>query len=284
MSETDSPFVVSPDWLQERLGTPGLSIVDGSWYLPAQGRDAKAEHDAGHIPGAVFFDHDEVVEPEAGLPHALPSPRHFAQFAGSMGISQDDTIVVYDGPGFFSAPRVWWMFRVMGAAKVYLLDGGFDGWKAEGRPVTAEPTKTAPCLFETDFDAGRVASLDDMRRIAASGQAQIADARPPGRFSGEDPEPRPGMRSGHMPGARNVPALALSQNGHLLPKAELRRAFEEVGIDLDRPVVTSCGSGITAAVLTLALETLGHTDNRLYDGSWAEWGSRSDTQVVTGKD
>jgi thiosulfate/3-mercaptopyruvate sulfurtransferase len=279
-----SPFVVTPDWLQERLGEPGMVVIDGSWYLPQQGRDARGEYDAGHIPGAIFFDHDEVVEPGVALPHALPSPRHFAQFAGSMGIRRDDTIVVYDGPGFFSAPRVWWMFRVMGADKVYLLDGGLDGWKAEARPLTTEQTQTAGCLFEVDFDAGRVAKLDDMRRIVETGEAQIADARAPGRFAGTDPEPRPGMRSGHMPGARNVPFLDLIDGGHLRPPEELKRVLANAGIDLDRPVVTSCGSGVTAAVITLALETVGHTDNRLYDGSWSEWGGLPDTPVVTGKD
>lgn len=279
-----SPFVVSADWLQERLGAPGHSIVDASWYLPAQGRDARAEYDAGHIPGAIFFDHDEVVEPGVALPHALPSPRHFAQYAGSMGVSSRDTIVVYDGPGFFSSPRVWWMFHIMGAEKVYLLDGGLDGWKAAGRPLTDQPTQTAGCLFEVDFDARRVASLEDMRRIVETGEAQIADARAPGRFAGTEPEPRPGMRSGHMPGAKNLPFLNLIDNGHLRPPEELRRVFEEAGIDLDRPVVTSCGSGVTAAVITLALETLGHTDNKLYDGSWSEWGGLQDTPVVTGKE
>jgi thiosulfate/3-mercaptopyruvate sulfurtransferase len=282
MTGTDNPFIVSPDWLQERLGEPGLVVIDGSWYLPQQGRDARAEHDAGHIPGAIFFDHDEVVEPGADLPHTLPTPRHFAQYAGSMGIRRDDTIVVYDGPGFFSAPRVWWMFRVMGAEKVYLLDGGFDGWKAAGRPQSTQPTRMAGCLFEVDFDAGRLASLDDMRRIVETGEAQIADARPAGRFTGADPEPRPGMRSGHMPGARNLPFLRLLKDGHLLPADELKRAFAEAGIDLEKPVVTSCGSGVTAAVITLALESVGHTDNRLYDGSWSQWGGLKDTPVVTG--
>lgn len=275
------PFVVSADWLEKRLGEPGLIVIDGSWYLPAQGRDARAEFDAGHIPGAIFFDHDEVVEPGVDLPHALPGPRHFAQYAGSMGISSRDTIVVYDGPGFFSAPRVWWMFHIMGAENVYLLDGGLDGWKEEGRPLTDQPTKTAGCLFEVDYDNKRVASLEDMRRIVETGEAQIADARPPGRFSGADPEPRPGMRSGHMPGARNLPFLKLIDNGHLRPPEELKRVFAEAGIDLDKPVVTSCGSGVTAAVITLALETVGHTDNRLYDGSWSEWGGLQDTPVAT---
>lgn len=279
-----SPFVVSADWLQERLGEPGLSIVDGSWYLPAQGRDGRAEYEAAHIPGAVFFDHDKVVAPDSPLPHTLPSPGLFAQFASSMGIDEKDTIVVYDGPGFFSAPRVWWMLRLMGASEVYVLDGGFDRWKAQGRPVTAETTKIAPGFFEVDCDSSRVVSFDEMQRIVVEGTAQIADARPAGRFTAAEPEPRPGMRGGHMPGARNVPAASLSRDGSLLPVEELRAVLEAAGLDLSKPVVTSCGSGVTAAVVSLALASVGHTDNRLYDGSWSEWGARADTPVVTGDD
>jgi len=283
MSQT-SPFVVSADWLMERLGKPGLSIIDGSWYLPTQHRDARAEYQAAHIPGAVFFDQDAVVSPDSPLPHTLPSPGLFAQFASSMGVDEKDTIVVYDGPGFFSAPRVWWMFRLMGAKDVYVLDGGFDRWKAEGRPVTAETTKIASCFFEVDCDPSRVVSFEEMRRIVDGKTAQIADARPAGRFAGTDPEPRPGVRGGHMPGARNVPATSLSRDGSLLPVPELRAALEAAGLDLTKPVVTSCGSGVTAAVVSLALESVGHPQHRLYDGSWSEWGGRSDTPVVTGDD
>lgn len=282
MTET-SRFVVSADWLQERLGKPGISIVDASWYLPQQNRDASAEYEAGHIPGALFLDQDAVVDPASELPHALPSAGEFERHVSPMGITHHDTIVVYDGPGMFSAPRAWWLFRVMGADEVYVLDGGLDRWKAEGRPVTDEPTKAAPAVFKAERDEARVAWLDDMRGIVESGAAQIADARPGGRFTGKDPEPRAGMRGGHMPGARSVPAASLSRDGSLLPLDELRRTFEQAGVDLDRPVVTSCGSGVTAAVVTLALQSLGHTDNRLYDGSWSEWGARQDTPVVTGE-
>lgn len=282
MAET-SPFVVDADWLQSRLGTPGISIVDASWYLPGAGRNARVEYDRAHIPGAIFFDQDAVVEPESTLPHTLPRPEIFARHAGSMGISADDTIVVYDGPGLFSAPRVWWMFRVMGVYQVYILDGGIDRWKREGRPVTDEQTKVAPCYFHVHFDARRVASLSEMRNIVAAGGRQIADARPAGRFAGTDPEPRPGVRSGHMPGARSVPATALARDGSLLPLPELRAVLEGAGIDLAAPVVTSCGSGVTAAVVTLALESIGHVDNQLYDGSWTEWGGLRDTPVETGK-
>lgn len=279
-----SPFVVDAEWLAQRLGKPGLSIVDASWYLPAQKRDARAEYDAAHIPGAVFFDQDLVVDPDSLLPHTLPDPKLFAQFAGSMGISADDTIVVYDGPGFFSAPRVWWMFRVMGVNEVFVLNGGIDRWKADGRKVTAEATKVAPNVFHADFDAAKVVSLAEMRRIVDARSAQIADARSPGRFAAVDPEPRPGVRGGHMPGARNVPVASLSRNGELLPLPELRKVLEDSGLDLSNPVVTSCGSGVTAAVISLALQSVGHQDNRLYDGSWTEWGGLMDTPVVTGKD
>ena len=282
MPET-SPFIVDADWLEQRLGTPGLSIVDASWYLPAQKRNAKDEYDAAHIPGAIFFDQDVVVDPDSPLPHTLPRPEIFAQHVGSMGISADDTIVVYDGPGMFSAPRVWWMFRVMGVFQVYVLDGGFDRWKTEGRPVTSERTKIAPCVFYASFDKERVAGLAEMRGIVETGKSQIADARPAGRFQGIDPEPRPGVRSGHMPGAKSVPALTLSENGKLLPVNRLKEVLEDAGIDLSKPVVTSCGSGITAAAITLALESVGHTDNKLYDGSWTEWGGQGDTPVETGK-
>ncbi len=278
----NSPFLVTADWLEAHLDDPGLSLVDASWYLPAQNRNAKAEYEAAHIPRAVFFDHDAVVAPHSSLPHSLPDAGTFARHAGSMGIAVDDTIVVYDGPGVFSAPRVWWMFRVMGASKVQILDGGFDRWKREGRPVTEEPTRIAPDLFDAALDRSRVASLDDMRSFLKTGESQIADARPHGRFTGDEPEPRAGMRGGHMPGARSLPAATLSRNGSLLAPDELRARFEAAGIDLQRPVVTSCGSGVTAAVITLALETLGHSENRLYDGSWSEWGSRADTPVETG--
>lgn len=278
----DSPFTVDAEWLQQRLGEPGLTVIDASWYLPDQKRDARTEYEAAHIPGAVFFDHDAVSDPNSDLPHTLSSPQHFARFVGTLGISADDTIVIYDGPGFFSAPRAWWMFRIMGVYQVYVLDGGFDNWKAEGRPVTSEVTRIAPCIFHAEFDEKQVVGLAEMRRVVETRESQIADARGPGRFTGASPEPRAGIRSGHMPGARNVPYSTLLRDGELLPAPELRKLFEDAGIDLNRPVVTSCGSGVTAAVLILALETLGHSDNRLYDGSWTEWGGLTDTPVETG--
>lgn len=276
-----SPFV-SADWLQERLGQPGLSIVDAAWYLPAQGRDARAEYDRGHIPGAVFFDHDSVVDPASALPHTLPPPETFARIAGAMGIAETDTIVVYDGPGLFSAPRARWMFRTMGAKDVFILEGGLDSWKREGRPLTDEVTKIAPNVFHASFNQERVVTLDEMKDIVTNGLAQVADARSAGRFEGVDPEPRAGLRGGHMPGARSVPFTMLTVGGRLLAKDELEEALAFAGVDPGKPVVTTCGSGVSAAIISLALETLGR-DSRLYDGSWAEWGSRSDTPIVKGK-
>jgi thiosulfate/3-mercaptopyruvate sulfurtransferase len=277
-----SAFVVSPDWLQERLGQPGLNVIDGSWYLPAQNRDAKAEYDAAHIPGAVFFDHDKMSDPQSDLPHTFPKPEAFAAAIGSMGITNGDMIVVYDGPGMFTSPRVWWMLRTMGARNVFVLDGGFDNWKRENRPVTDQVTKIAPSAFVTDFDAARIATFDDMHKVVEKGTRQIADARAAGRFTGAEPEFRAGLRSGHMPGARNVPSSSLADNGYLKDIKGLKKVLDEAGVDLSRPIVTSCGSGITAAVITLALESLGHKDNVLYDGSWTEWGGAKDTPVATG--
>jgi thiosulfate/3-mercaptopyruvate sulfurtransferase len=278
-----SRFVVSRDWLSENLKTPGVRVVDASWYLPNAGRNGKAEFEAGHIPGAIFFDQDEIADQNSGLPHTLPSPQVFAHHMGAAGITPHDTIIVYDGTGYFSAPRVWWMFRIMGAENVFILDGGLDGWKAAGLPLTAEPTKIAASLFKPKFDEHAVVSFDEMLKIVNAQSTQIADARGKGRFTAQEPEPRAGMRSGHMPGARNVPVTEISKNGELKSLEELRTLFENAGIDLSKPVITSCGSGVTAAALIFALESLGHHNHRLYDGSWSEWGGRNDTPIVTGE-
>lgn len=284
MTEDKSRFVVSADWVEKQLGAPGFRVVDASWYLPAQNRNAAEEYAAGHIPGAVFFDQDVIADHSSGLPHTIPSEQVFAEAAGRFGISETDTIVVYDGPGFFSAPRVWWLFRLFGAADVYVLDGGLDAWKREGRPVTSDLSEPMPAVFQARLDASRVMTLEAMKSLVSEGKVQIADARGPGRFQGTEPEPRAGVRSGHMPGARNLPATTLSENGRFKSLSELRKTIESAGIDLAKPFVTSCGSGVTAAIITLALTSLGHTDNTLYDGSWTEWGGRSDTPVATGKD
>lgn len=278
-----SPFVVSFDWLRERLGTRGLQIVDASWYLPAHNRDPRAEFAEARIPGAVFFDQDAVVDPASALPHTLPAPADFAAAAGKLGLATDHTIVVYDGPGMLTAPRVWWMLRLYGARSVFVLDGGFDAWRAAGLPVETGPARQpAQTVFEASFNAEAVATFEAMRGFVAGKSRQIADARSPGRFTGSEAEPRAGIRSGHMPGARNVPVLSLSEQGKLKSLSRLREVFDAAGIDLGAPVVTSCGSGITAAVIVLALQSLGHGDTKLYDGSWSEWGSRSDTPVETG--
>lgn len=281
MSET-SRFVVSSDWLAGELGAPDLKIVDASFYLAAQNRNADAEYLAGHIPGAVRFDHDKVADHSTSLPHMVPSPEVFAEAVGRLGIKETDRIVIYDGPGVFSAPRGWWLFRTMGAQNVFVLDGGLDGWKAEGRELETTNPSPEPVTFDAKVRVDKIIDLQTMLGIISDGSAQIADARSAGRFAGTEPEPRAGMRSGHMPGARSLPSGTFSANGKLRTLPELRQAIEDAGIDFGKPIVTSCGSGITAAIITLALESLGHEDNALYDGSWTEWGSLEDTPIVTG--
>lgn len=278
-----SKFVVTADWVEKQLGAPEFRIIDASWYLPAQNRNGALEYAAGHIPGAVFYDQDAIADHSTGLPHSVPSPQNFAAAMEKFGISDTDTIVVYDGPGIFSAPRVWWLLRIMGAANVFVLDGGVDGWKKEGRPLETDIPEPAPGHFRTSFNDGAVTSFDEMFAFVSTGARQIADARSLGRFTGEEAEPRAGMRSGHMPGARSLSSGSFSVDGKLKSLDDLRATFVTAGIDLDAPVVTTCGSGLTAAIITLALHSLGHEDNTLYDGSWSEWGARTDTPVVTGR-
>lgn len=283
MTAAKSKFIVSPDWVQKQLDAPEFRIVDASWYLPAQNRNGAAEYAAGHIPGAIFYDQDAIADHSTGLPHSIPSPEDFAAGVEKLGISDTDTIVVYDGPGIFTAPRVWWLLRTMGAKNVFVMDGGLDGWKKEGRPLETDLPEPAPGHFRTHFNPRAVTTYDEMHGIVSSGARQIADARGAGRFTGEEAEPRAGMRSGHMPGARSMPSGIFSADGKFKDLDSLKATFADAGIDLNAPVVTTCGSGITAAIITLALHSLGHEDNTLYDGSWSEWGARSDTPVVTGR-
>jgi thiosulfate/3-mercaptopyruvate sulfurtransferase len=283
MTASDHQTTVSTDWLAAHLGAPDLRILDASWYLPAEGRDARAEYAAAHIPGARFFDIDEISDRNSALPHMAPPVEKFISRMRAMGVGDGHRVIVYDGAGLFSAARVWWLFRHFGKRDVAVLDGGLPKWRAEGHPVEDEP----PVLRDRHFTARRDASLvRDVTQVAASvklGDAQILDARSPSRFRGEEPEPRPGLRSGHIPGALNVHfRTLLNPDGTLKDPDDLRATLAAAGVNLLRPVVTSCGSGVTAAIINLALERVGHRNHALYDGSWAEWGMYPDLRVETG--
>ena len=277
-----NPYLISAAELDTSLGRPGLSVIDASWYLPAQKRFARAEFETAHVPGAVFFDQDAIVDPRSALPHALPSAADFAAAVGRLGVADTDTIVVYDGVGLFTAPRVWWMFRTFGAKDVRVLDGGFPAWREGGYDVEAGEPSPEPKPFHAALNGLAVSGLNDMRGLLRTAGRQIIDARPGERFRGDVPEPREGVRAGHMPGAFSVPFTELAENGRLKSADDLRRVFASAGVDPDAPAVTSCGSGVTAAVVNLALATLGNRDATLYDGSWTEWGSAPDTPVETG--
>jgi len=283
MADDDPKSLVSTDWLEAHLNDPDLRILDASYYLADMGRDAKAEYEAGHIPGARFFDIDEVADARSALPHMAAPTEKFTSRMRALGVGDGHQVVVYDGMGLFSAARVWWNFRLMGKTDVAVLDGGFPKWQAEGRPVEDMP----PHIRDRHITVQRHAALvKDVTQVAAAsklGDWQIVDARSPARFRGEEPEARPGLRAGHIPGSKNVHYATLLNSDSTMKRGEaLRAVFDSAGVDLGKRTITTCGSGVTAAIVMLAMHRLGSTDVSLYDGSWSEWGQFEQLQVETG--
>jgi thiosulfate/3-mercaptopyruvate sulfurtransferase len=277
-----SRIFVTPDWLDAERKKSDLVIVDGSWYLATMKRDGKAEYLASHIPGAVHFDLDEISDHSSTLPHMLPSAEVFALHMARLGISDGQRIVVYDGTGLYSAARVRWTLKAFGVSDVSILEGGFPNWCAEGFPVEAGAVVREPGHFTPKFDRSMVADLETVENALNGESAQVIDARSAARFRGEAPEPRAGVRSGHIPGSINLPYDKLVQNGKLVSPAEIKQAFDDAGFDPSKPAITSCGSGVSAVILTLALEAIGAKPGAVYDGSWAEWGTNPDKPVATG--
>ncbi len=276
--------LVSTDWLAARLDEPTVAIIDASWFMPGSGRDPAAEYAERHIPGAVFFAIDEICDHVSELPHMLSAPADFAVAARRLGVRRDSQVVVYDSHGLFSAPRVWWTFRAMGHAETLVLDGGLPKWIAEGRALESGWRTPEHGDFRARPDGALVRDLEAVRAALEFGGEQVVDARPADRFAGRAPEPRPGLRPGHMPGAKNLPwNNVLTADGGLADISKLRDAFEVAGVDLTAPIVTTCGSGVSASLLALALARIGRADAAVYDGSWSEWAARSDTPVAMGE-
>lgn len=279
----DPKTLVSTQWLAAHLKDPDLRILDASWYLPEMDRDGRAEYDQAHIPGARFFDIDEISDLRSELPHMIPPTEKFISRMRAMGVGDGHQVVVYDGAGVFSAARVWWLFRLMGKTDVAVLDGGFAKWRSEDRPIEDMP----PILRDRHITVSRQNHLvRDVTQVAAAsklGDHEIVDARSPERFRGDAPEPREGLRAGHIPGSKNVHYRSLlNEDGTMRSLPELRAAFDTAGVDLAKPIITTCGSGVTAAILFLALERLGHEQVSLYDGSWSEWGKYPDLGIEVG--
>ena len=277
------PPLVTPAWLFERLWAPDIVVLDASWYLPAAGRDPEAEYRAAHIPGAIRFDLDAMSDTQSPLPHMLPRPEVFASRMRALGVGDGQQVVVYDGMGLFSAPRVWWMLKTFGMRDALVLDGGLPAWVAAGYPTEeGEGQPRERRHFTARLDHGAVADGTDIARALESGSAQVVDARSGTRFRGEEEEPRPGVRPGHMPGAKNLHYASLQRDGRMKSPQELAEVFAAAGVDPQRPVMTTCGSGVTAAIISLALETMGHPARSLYDGSWSEWGADPQRPVEKG--
>jgi thiosulfate/3-mercaptopyruvate sulfurtransferase len=283
MSTSDPQLLVSTEWLAEHLNAPDVKVLDGSWHMPDTGRDAKAEYMAGHIPGALFFDIDEISDTQSALPHMAPPAEKFISRVRAMGVGDGHRVVVYDQNGIFSAARVWWLFRLFGHPDVAVLDGGLPKWTAEGRELEDMPPVARDRHFTARRDATLVRDVTQVAAAAKLGDEQVIDARSPGRFRGEEAEPRPGLRPGHIPGSKNVYFRDLFNADNSMKDLDgVKAVFEAAGVDLSRPVISTCGSGVTACILDLALERLGHRKHSVYDGSWSEWGMYPDLKVEVG--